>query len=45
MTPAFMTKILSLAAVATFLTIAVLVAVPKHAGGQLGVQMHAASMR
>jgi len=45
MTPAFMTKIVSLAAVATFLTVAVLVAVPKNAGGKLGVQIHAASMR
>ena len=45
MTPVFMTKILSLAAVATFLTVAVLVAVPKNAGGMLGVQIQAASTR
>ena len=44
MTPV-LTKIVSLAAVAAFLTIAVLVAVPKNAGGQLGVQFHAASIR
>jgi len=45
MTHALMTKILSLAAVVTLLTVTVLVAVPKSAGGKLGPQLHAASPR
>jgi hypothetical protein len=45
MTSAFMTKILSLLAMVTLLTISVLVAVPKNAGGKLGLQsQHAASL-
>jgi len=45
MTHAFMTKILSLAAVVALLTVCVLVAVPKNAGGKLGPQAHATSLR
>ena len=36
MSPAFVTKILSLAAAVTLVTLCVLVAVPKNAGGKLG---------
>ncbi|MGB6351084.1 MAG: hypothetical protein WBG10_13755 [Pseudolabrys sp.] len=43
MTHALMTKVLSLAAVVALLTVAVLVAVPKSAGGKLGPQLHAAA--
>jgi hypothetical protein len=45
MTPAFVTKILSVAAVATLVTLCVLVAVPKNAGGKLGPQPHTAALR
>jgi hypothetical protein len=45
MTQVFVTKILSLAAAVTLLTICVLVAVPKNAGGKLGPQQHAATLR
>lgn len=45
MTQTLMTKILSLAAMVTLLTVCVLVAVPKDAGGKLGSQPHAASLR
>jgi hypothetical protein len=45
MTHAFVTKILSLAAVVTLVTFCVLVAVPKNAGGKLGPQPHTALMR
>jgi hypothetical protein len=45
MTRAFVTKILSLAAAVTLLTICVLVAVPKNAGGKLGPQPHSAALR
>ncbi len=43
MTPAFVTKILSLAAAVTLVTLCVLVAVPKNAGGKLGPQPHTAA--
>jgi hypothetical protein len=45
MTRAFVTKILSLAAAVTLVTLCVLVAVPKTAGGQLGLQHHTATQR
>jgi hypothetical protein len=45
MTRAFVTKILSLAAAVTLLTICVLVAVPKNAGGKLGPQPRSAALR
>ena len=45
MTHTFMTKILSRAAMVALLTVCVLVAVPKNAGGKLGTQPHAASLR
>ena len=45
MTHTFMTKILSLAAMAALLTICVLFAVPKNPGGKLGSQAHATSLR
>jgi hypothetical protein len=45
MTHALMTKVLSLAAMVALLTMAVLVAVPKTAGGKLGPQIHAAAQR
>lgn len=45
MTHAFVTKILSLAAAVTLVTICVLVAVPKNAGGKLGSLPHAATLR
>ena len=45
MTHAFMTKILSLAAMVTLLTVTVLVAVPKNAGGKLGSHYHTARLR
>jgi hypothetical protein len=45
MTHTLMTKVLSLAAMVTLLTVAVLVAVPKTAGGKLGPQVHAAIPR
>ena len=40
MTHEFMTKILSFMAMVTLVTVAVLVAVPKTAGGKLGSQYH-----
>jgi hypothetical protein len=45
MTHAFVTKILSLAAAVTLLTIGVLVAVPKNAGGKLGPHQHTTAPR
>lgn len=45
MTPTFVTKILSLAAAVTLVTLCVLVAVPKNAGGKLGPQPHTAVLR
>lgn len=45
MTRTFVTKILSLAAMMTLLTVCVLVAVPKNAGGKLGSHPHATSVR
>lgn len=45
MTHTFMTKILSLAAMAALLTVCVLIAVPKNSGGKLGAQAHATSLR
>lgn len=45
MTRTFVTKILSLAAAVTLLTVAALVAVPKDAGGKLGPQPHTAAVR
>ena len=45
MTRALVTKILSLAAAVTLLTICALVAVPKNAGGKLGLQPHTAAIR
>ncbi len=45
MTHTLMTKVLFLAAMVTLLTVAVLVAVPKSAGGKLGPQIHAALLR
>ena len=45
MTRAFVTKVLSLAAAVTLVTICVLVAVPKNAGGKLGTLPHAATSR
>ncbi len=45
MTHAFVTKILSLAAAVTLLTLCALVAVPKNAGGKLGPQPHTAAPR
>ena len=45
MTPVFVTKILSLAAAVTLVTLCVLVAVPKNAGGKLGPQPHPAALR
>ena len=45
MSVTFVTKIISLAAAVTLLTLCVLVAVPKKAGGQLGAQPHSASLR
>jgi hypothetical protein len=45
MTREFVTKILSLAAAVTLVTLCALVAVPKNAGGKLGPQHHAAALR
>jgi hypothetical protein len=45
MTRPLMTKVLSLAAMVTLLTLAVLIAVPKNAGGTLGSQFHTTSKR
>jgi hypothetical protein len=45
MTHALVTKIVSLAAMVTLLTVCVLVAVPKSAGGKLGVPRSAVSVR
>jgi hypothetical protein len=45
MTRAFVTKILSLAAAVTLVTVCVLIAVPKNAGGKLGPLPHAATLR
>lgn len=45
MTPTFVTKILSLAAAVTLVTLCVLVAVPKNAGGKLGPQPRTAVLR
>ena len=44
MTHVFVTKILSLAAAVTLVTVCVLVAVPKNAGGKLGPQPHTATL-
>jgi hypothetical protein len=45
MTSAFVTKIFSLAAAVTLVTVCVLIAVPKNAGGKLGPLPHAATLR
>lgn len=45
MTHALVTKIVSLAAMVTLLTVCVLVAVPKGAGGKLGTPPGPASVR
>ena len=45
MTHTLVTKILSLAAAVSLLTVCALVAVPKNAGGKLGPQPHAVNPR